>query len=138
MRRFFSEATFKLDYLNNEGWPNCLSAFDSAFTRMASGLKLVGLHKYLRYRQWFRHELADYLNNVFSDARTQQAPFWNRRFLEKMADDHVKGRRNYLSEINAVLTLEAVERLFLQGKRYGDKEPGRFEAPVVHPVLAEA
>jgi len=137
IRRLFSEATFKLDYLNNEGWPNRLWPFDSAFTRVTSSLKMVGLHKYLQYRRWFRRELADYLKDVVSNARIQQAPFWNRRFLEKMASDHIEGRRNYVSEINAVLTLEAVERLLLRGAKSDEGELNRIDAPVVHPVFAE-
>ena len=137
LRRLFSEATFKLDYLDNEGWPNWLWPFDSVFTRVTSSLKMVGLHKYLHYRRWFQRELADYLKDVVSNGRTQQAPFWNRRFLEKMAEDHVEGRRNYLSEINAVITLEAVERLLLRETRSGEKESNRFDAPVIHPVFAE-
>ena len=51
-------------------------------------------------------------------ARTAQAPFWNRRFLEKMATDHVEGRNNYVREIDAVLTLEAVERLLFRDLPY--------------------
>ena len=137
LRRLFSEGTFKLDYLNNEGWPNCLSSFDSVFTRVTSSLKIVGLHKYLHYRRWFRRELADYLKDVVSNARTQQSPFWNRGFLEKMANDHVEGRHNYVSEINAVLTLEAVERLLLRRATSGEEGLNRLDAPVIHPVFAE-
>jgi len=137
LRRFYSKATFKLDYLNNEGFPHWLSPLDSVFTRVTSSLKIVGLHKYLHYRRWFRRELADYLKDVVSNARTQQAPFWNRGFLEKMANDHVEGRHNYVSEINAVLTLEAVERLLLRGARSGEEELNRLDAPVIHPFFAE-
>lgn len=122
LRRLFSEATFKLDYLNNEGWPHWLSPFDSVFARVTSSLKIGGLHKYLHYRRWFRRELADYVRDVISSARTQQAPFWNRRFLEKMVTDHVEGRHNYVSEINAVVTLEAVERLLLAGSEPGEEK----------------
>jgi asparagine synthase (glutamine-hydrolysing) len=137
LKRLFSEATFKLDYLNNEGWPSWLSPFDFVFTRATSSLKIVGLHKYLHYRRWFRRELADYLNDVVGDARTRQAPFWNPRFLEKMATDHVEGRHNYVSEINAVVTLEAVERLLLRGARLAKRHRTRLDAPVVNPVLVE-
>jgi asparagine synthase (glutamine-hydrolysing) len=135
LRRFFSEATFKLDYLNNEGWPRWLSPFDSIFTRVTSSLKIVGLHKYLHYRQWFRRELAEYVKAVISNARTQQAPFWNRSFLKKMATDHVEGRNNYVFEINAVLTLEAVQRLLLRGA--GQQESNEFNAPVSPAVVVE-
>ena len=136
-RRFISEATFKLDYLNNEGWPHWLSPFDRIFTRVTSSLKIVGLHKYLHYRSWFRRELAGCIKSVVSDARTQEAPFWNRRFLEQMATDHIDGRKNYVFEINAVLTLEAVERLLLRDVRFGRQESDRFDTQSVQSVVVE-
>jgi asparagine synthase (glutamine-hydrolysing) len=114
-RRFLSEATFKVDYLNNEGWPHWLSPLDSIFTRVTSSLKIVGLHKYLHYRSWFRRELASYLRDAITDARSRQGPFWDPDFLKHMIEDHTIGRRNYVREINAVLTLEAVERLLFRG-----------------------
>jgi asparagine synthase (glutamine-hydrolysing) len=113
-RRLFSEATFKLDYLNNEGWPHWLSPFDPIFTHITSSLKIVGLHKYLHYRSWFRRELAEYVKSVLADVRTRRAPFWDADFVESMAGEHICGRKNYVIEINAVLTLEAVERLLFR------------------------
>src|SRR5262249_13788138 len=71
LRRAFSEATFKLDYLNNEGWPNWLSPFDSMFTRVTSNLRILGLHKYLHYRSWFRRELASYVQDATIEARNR-------------------------------------------------------------------
>ena len=41
--------------------------------------------------------------------------FWNRAFLDQMAEEHISGRKNYVGEIDLVLTLEAVERLFFKG-----------------------
>ena len=114
LRRFYSKATFKLDYLNNEGFPHWLSSLDPLFQGLASSLKIVGLHKYLHYRSWFRRELAGYVKDVLTDTRTQQSPFWNPDFLENMAKDHIRGRKNYVREINAVFTLEAVERLLFR------------------------
>jgi len=115
MRRVFSEATFKLDYLNNEGWPDWLSPFDSIFTQITSNLGILGLHKYLHYRRWFRRELAGYLRDTITEAGSRQTRFWNREFLKRMAEDHINGRKNYIQEINAVLMLEAIERLLLRG-----------------------
>jgi asparagine synthase (glutamine-hydrolysing) len=115
LRRAFSEATFKLDYLNNEGWPNWLSPFDSIFTRVTSNLRILGLHKYLHYRSWFRRELAGYLQDAITKARNRQTSFWDPDFLKQMVEDHTSGRKNYVCEINAVLTLEAAERLLFRG-----------------------
>ncbi len=122
LRRFFSEATFKLDYLNNEGCPNWLSPFEPIFKGVTSKLGIVGLHKYLHYRSWFRDELSDCVKSVVSDVRIQQGPFWNPDFLEDMAREHIGGRKNYVLEINAVLTLEAVERLLFRDLSCGTSD----------------
>lgn len=114
LRRFFAEATFKLDYLNNEGWPSWLSPFEAVFARVTSTLNVVGLHKYLHYRSWFRHDLAKYVTEVITDPLVRRMAFWNPAFVANMAHDHISGRKNYVSEINAVLTLEAVERLLFR------------------------
>ena len=113
-RRAFAEATFKIDYYNSEGLPRFLSPFDPVLRRISSGLGILGLHKYLPYRHWLRTGLAGYLKDKLADAQTRQMPFWNPDFLKNMATDHISGRKNYTREINAVLTLEAVERLLFR------------------------
>jgi asparagine synthase (glutamine-hydrolysing) len=115
VRRFFSEAMFKLDYLYNEGWPSWLSPVEPIFARVASTLKIIGLHKYLHYRSWFRHELAEYLKSVVNDSQTRQSQYLNCDFLRQIANEHINGRNNHVVEIDALLTLEAVERLLLRG-----------------------
>jgi len=112
--RIFCETTFKLDYLYSEGLPHSLSPLDPLFDRLNSRVGLLGLHKYLPYRRWFRRELAGYLNDVSKDVRTRQSPFWNPDFVNHMASEHIAGRKNYVHEINAVLTLQAVERLLIR------------------------
>jgi asparagine synthase (glutamine-hydrolysing) len=113
LRRLFWEVTFKLDYLHKEGLPSWMSSLDPAIGGL-SMFGVLGLHKYLPYRRWFRRELRAYVSQVFSEARTVQLPYWNGAFLKSMPDDHVSGRRNYVREISAVLTLEAVDRLLIR------------------------
>ncbi len=113
-RRLFAEATFKLDYYNNEGLPNLLAPFEPVFKKVSCSLGLLGMHKFLRYRSWFRNELADYVQDLLARFQTQANDFWNPHFAKQMAVEHIKGRKNYSLEINAVLTLEAVERLLFR------------------------
>lgn len=113
IKRLFSEVTFKLDYLCNEGLPHCFSSLDPLIGSL-SKFGLLGLHKFLPYRSWFRQELATYINDVLNDTHTQQFPYWNSSFLASIARDHAKGRKNYIREIHAILTLEATERLLVQ------------------------
>lgn len=114
LRRFLSAATFKLDYFSNDGLPHWLSPLDPLFRHLNSGIGILGLHKHLHYRSWLRRELAGYLNDAFNDARIRQNLFWNPDFLKGMVREHIRGHKNYMMEIDAVLTLEAVERLLFR------------------------
>jgi asparagine synthase (glutamine-hydrolysing) len=120
LRRFFFEAGFKLDYFHNEGMPHWLSRFDSLLDGIDSRVRMFGHHKFLHYRSWFRNELASYVTDILTDSRVQQSQFWNSDFVQHMARAHTRGRGNYVLEINAVLTLEAVERLFRELPRTVD------------------
>jgi asparagine synthase (glutamine-hydrolysing) len=114
LRRLFCDVTFKLDYIYSESLPNWLAPFDPLIGRL-DAVGILGLHKFLRYRRWLRRELATYLKEALANARTRQMPYWNADFLERMANEHISGQRNYVREINAVLTLEGIDRLLLHG-----------------------
>jgi asparagine synthase (glutamine-hydrolysing) len=113
-RRIVSKAVCKLDYLYAEGLPHWLSPFDRLFDRLGSGVRLFGWHKFLHYRKWFRRELAGYISGILKEVQTRRSPFWNSSFLDILAREHINGRRNYVREIDAVLTLEAVDRLLFR------------------------
>lgn len=121
--RLFCGVTFKLDYLYAHGLPRRLTRLDGAIAALAH-TGLVGLHKFLPYRAWFRRELAPYLAQVLGDARTRRMPFWDGRRLPSIVIDHVEGRGNYTDEIHRILTLEAVERTLING--FGRTEADRL------------
>jgi asparagine synthase (glutamine-hydrolysing) len=123
LRRILSKAVCKLDYLYAEGLPGRLSSFDRLFDRVGSGARLFGRHKFLHYRKWFGRELADYIAVVLKEVQSRRSPFWNSGFLEILANEHMNGRRNYMHEIDAVLTLEAVERLLFHDCPRGLEQP---------------
>jgi len=112
-RRFFAEATFKIDYYNSEGLPCLFSSLDPALRRVSSNLGILGLHKYLPYRHWFRKELAPTVMERLSTERVREAPWWRKKAPEMCARAHISGRANHARELNAVLTLEAIDRLLL-------------------------
>jgi hypothetical protein len=76
---------------------------------------VLGRHKWLPYRLWFRNELAGYIGDALNDSSTLRLPFLNHRFLPTMARDHNSGRHNHVREIYATLTLAAVDRLLVRG-----------------------
>jgi asparagine synthase (glutamine-hydrolysing) len=101
---------FKLEHRWGDGLPRWLSFLDTRWTR--SGLRHcpTGLHRYLYYARWFRRELAGYLSQRLASRAISENPLWNRRFVDRLAAEHTTGRKNYLSEINALLTVDAIER----------------------------
>src|ERR1051326_2352769 len=113
-RHLLSEAVFKFEYHTNEGLPNWLAPFDPFFKKFGSFVGILGHHKYLHYRRWLRNELGAYVHTAVDRASAQRSPFWNPGFVRQLGEAHISGRRNYLRELNAVLTLEAVERLLLR------------------------
>ena len=59
-RRVWAEVTFKLDYLHKEGLPDSLAMLEAPLDGLAK-IGVLGLHKYLPYRRWFRGELAPHV-----------------------------------------------------------------------------
>ena len=127
-RRLFCRATFKLDYLHKEGLPDWLGPYDVLLDALAR-TNLLGLHKFLPYRSWFRRELSDYARAVLTDPQTARQPYWNAQVLPALIDDHVRGRHNRVRELNAVLTLEAVERLLVRNSVRVAEETKRVVQP---------
>lgn len=124
-RRIFSKAVSKLDYLYAEGLPHSLSAFDHLFDRLDSGARVFGWHKFLHYRRWFKRELADYITRVLTEVKSRHGSLWNSGFLETLAHEHINGRMNYVHEIDAVIALDAVERLLFHGLPRDPEQPAR-------------
>lgn len=118
-RRAFAGVTCKLDYYTTAGLPGPLSPFNSIFKPVAEKLKIAGMHKFLRYSSWFRGELAPYVRDVLAAPSVRGTGIWNPEFIDRMASDHMSGRRDYSAEINVVMTIEAIERLFFR-----DRLPG--------------
>jgi asparagine synthase (glutamine-hydrolysing) len=111
-RRVFGEVTFKLDYYREEGLPTLLSPFNPLLSSLSS-LGILGLHKFLPYRRWFREELGSTVLERLSSRRVREAPWWARNVAETLAKAHISGQGNYLRELNAITTLEAIDRLLL-------------------------
>lgn len=112
--RLWYRATFKLDYVQNSGLPSALGWADPVLEWLSRRRIMFGLHKYLTYRRWFRESLSSYVMDALADKRVVESQFWRPDFVRQLGAEHVKGRRNRVFEINAVLTISAIERLLLK------------------------
>ena len=114
LHKFYCKATFKIDYLYTEGLPHRLCWLEPLLKPFNSRSWILERHKFLRYRTWFQRELAPYISEALRDVRLSGSQFWSTAFLERMASDHIRAQKNYVREIDAVLTLDAVERLLFR------------------------
>jgi asparagine synthase (glutamine-hydrolysing) len=118
LKRVGTGLSFKLDYLDKEGLPGKLRAMDPVLDAMAR-LGLLGRHKFLPYRRWFRKELRPVLRQGIERARDHHLPWIDAANLDVVDSEHFTGRVNHLSQINAILSLEAVNRLLVRGEGFG-------------------
>jgi len=70
--------------------------------------------QFVHYRRWFARELSEYVQDTLLSQRALQRPYINRDFVGRMVRDHIKGRKNYLKEINKIMTLELIQKTFIE------------------------
>ena len=112
--RFYREFTFKAEHRYDIGMPQWIAKIDHAFSPLHLEKIFLGRHKFYHFRVWYRGELSDYIKDILLDKKTTTRPFLNGRFIDEMVQHHVKGTRNYTTEINKVLTAELIHRKLLE------------------------
>lgn len=58
--------------------------------------------------------LGEFVKDVLLDSRTLNRPCLDGRCLEGVVNSHVKGNRNYTSEIHRALTTELIQRQLIE------------------------
>jgi asparagine synthase (glutamine-hydrolysing) len=112
----FIEFTVKAEYAYDYGMPQWVAGIDHAFSRLHFERIFLGRHKFAHFRVWYRDALSEYVQAILLDSRTLSRPYLDPRGVEAVVQGHLKGGRNYTSEIHQLLTLELVNRLFLDPK----------------------
>jgi asparagine synthase (glutamine-hydrolysing) len=110
------EFTFKAEYAYDHGMPQWMARIDHLLSSFHPERLFLGRHKFYHFRVWYRDALAKYVREMLLDSRTLSRPYLERRGLETIVRGHLKGNRNYTAAIHKVLTLELVQRLFLDAR----------------------
>ncbi len=113
LSRGYLEFTFKAEYAYDYGMPQWVARFDHAFAPFHLERLWMGRHKLFHFRWWYRTVLANYVREMLLDSRTLGRPYVNRNAVEAVVRSHLKGNRNYTTEIHRLLSLELVHRLFV-------------------------
>lgn len=114
--RFLQEFTFKAEYAYDYGMPQWLARVDHLFSPFHLERLFLGRHKLYHFRIWYRNTLSDYVREVLLDPRTLARPYLERKGVEAVVSGHLKGNRNYTTEIHRLLSLELIHRLFLDAR----------------------
>lgn len=114
IRHGYQEFTVKSEYAYDYGMPQWLAKIDNLLAPLHLEKLFLGRHKFCHFRVWYRDKLSQYAKDVLLDPRTRSRPYLRGRFLEEMISGHVKGNRNYTSEINRVLTTELIHRQLVE------------------------
>lgn len=109
----FQAFTFKAEYAYDYGMPQWLAQVDHLLSPFRFDRLFLGRHKLYHYRVWYRSVLSAYVKEMILDPRTLARPYLERRAVEAVCDAHMKGTRNYTTEIHRILSLELLHRLFV-------------------------
>lgn len=110
------EFLFKAEYAYDMGMPQWVARLDHVLSPLRLERLFLGRHKVFHFRIWYRDALAEYVQEMLLDPRSLSRPYLERKKLEAVVRGHLKGDRNYTTEIHQVLTLELLHRLFLDPK----------------------
>jgi len=111
--RRFHHFTMKAEYAYDYGMPQWVARIDHLLSPLRLERLFLGRHKFAHYRVWYRDVLSKYVRDMLLDPRTLSRPYLEGKGLETVVRGHLKGDRNYTTEIHKVLTLELLHRLFL-------------------------
>jgi asparagine synthase (glutamine-hydrolysing) len=110
--RAFLEFTSKAEYAYDYGMPQWIARVDHLLSPFHVERLFLGRHKLLHFRIWYRDALSDYVRQMLLDPLTLSRPYLDRTGVEAVVQGHLRGDRNYTTEIHKLLTLELVHRLF--------------------------
>lgn len=114
--RAYQEFTFKAEYAYDYGMPQWIAQADHALAPFHLERLWLGRHKVVHFRLWYRTALAKYVQEILLDPRTLARPYLERSGVEAIVRGHLKGNRNYTTEIHRLLSLELLHRIFVDGR----------------------
>ena len=115
-KRHFLKFTFKAEYAYDYGMPQWVAQVDHLFAPFHLERLFLGRHKFYHFRVWYRDALSKYVREILLDPRSLARPYIERKSLEAAVHGHLKGNRNYTTAIHKLLTLELLQRLFVDSK----------------------
>ncbi len=112
--RNYQEFTFKAEYAYDYGMPQWLAGIDHFFSPLKLERLFLGRHKVYHYRVWYRDVSGQLRQRNVARLAHTVTPVSGADGVEAIVAGHLKGNRNYTTEIHRLLSLELIHRLFLE------------------------
>lgn len=112
----FHRFTMRAEYAYDYGMPQWMARIDYGLSSLHLERIILGRHKFTHYRVWYRDALSNYVREMLLDSRTLSRPYLQASTVKTIVQGHIKGDRNYTTDIHTILTLEHIHRLFFDPK----------------------
>jgi asparagine synthase (glutamine-hydrolysing) len=116
LSRAILEFSFRSEYAYDTGMPQWLARIDHWLSPLHPERLFLGRHKFYHFRVWYRDALSGYVRDMLLDSQTLSRPYLDRKGVEAAVQGHLKGDRNYTTDIHKLLSLELLHRLFLDAR----------------------
>jgi asparagine synthase (glutamine-hydrolysing) len=121
-RRLARRLVSKAEYLTGQGAPQWLARMSAPGSLIERQFR--GRNKFQHFRLWFRSDLSELVRETLLDDRQSDLRAWfPGHMVERIVEDHVKGRANYTDEIDKLLTVAITNRRLLAAPAPADREP---------------
>ncbi|HEY6185208.1 MAG TPA: hypothetical protein VIW67_23410 [Terriglobales bacterium] len=115
IKNAYLEFTFKSEYAYDYGMPQSVARVDHFFSPFHLERLFLGRHKLLHFRVWYRDQLSSYVRQMLLDPLSLSRPYIQKAAMGNIVEGHLKGNRNYTTEIHRLLTMELLHRTFMDG-----------------------
>ncbi|PXF56319.1 MAG: hypothetical protein C4B58_13910 [Deltaproteobacteria bacterium] len=114
-RRLHRNALIKAEYWSSHGMPNWLAPISRYGLGRFLEKSFLGRDKFQHFHLWTEKRFAGYIADVLLHGGRDLREFFNFSQVERMIHEHVTGRKNYLDEIDKLLTLALAHRNLKDG-----------------------
>jgi asparagine synthase (glutamine-hydrolysing) len=125
----FHEFTFRAEYVYDYGMPQWLALIDKRLSMLHLERAILGRHKFYHFRVWYRQVLNHYVQDVLCDPRSLCRPhIASKQQLQRIIQQHIRGARNYTTELHQALSIELIYRELLERDWTSNRDlPRRLE-----------
>lgn len=119
VRKLYYETIIKSEYFSSHGMPDWLASRSQHSPARLLEKLFLGRNKFQHFYTWSRTFLANYIIDVLSQGIDNLGNFFDTKQVNNIIQEHKSGRKNYIDEIDILLLIAQVDRIFLKSNSFG-------------------